>query len=92
MSEPSAQLERIERLLTEGNRLRRDAMALQQESIDLQKSLVQEQRANLARAAQINDQAIAVQRRARLAQTLAIPALVLLIAYASYLLFFRLGL
>ena len=92
MSEPLPQLDRIERLLVEGNQLRRQAIALQQESIALQKSLIDEQRANLARAAQINDQALAVQRRARFAQTLAIPALVVLIGYASWLLFFRLGL
>ena len=81
-----------EQLLREGNELRRRAVSLQEESMALQRSLVDEQRANLARASQINDQAMQVQRRARSIQALAVPALLALVAYASYLLFFRLGL
>ena len=92
MGDHQAQLERIEQLLREGNQLRSQAIALQQESLSLQKSLIDEQRANLARAGQINEQAFEVQQRARRIQLLVIPALVVLIGYASYLLFFRLGL
>lgn len=94
-----ARLERIEQLLREGNDLRRQTLAMQQESIDLQRrafelqsTLVEEQKANIARANQVNEQALAIQQKAKKMQVLVIPALVILIGYASYLLFFRLGL
>ncbi|MGV3569305.1 MAG: hypothetical protein ACO1PB_01805 [Ramlibacter sp.] len=79
MEDNHPQLARIEQLLHEGNQLRR-------ESIALQKSLVDEQRAILGKAQQVNDQALAIQVRARRIQGFAIPALVVLVAYASYLL------
>lgn len=85
----SPQLERIEQLLLEGNRLRSQAIALQQEALATQRSLVDEQRANLAKAAQVNDQALALQRRARRIVTAIIPILVVLVGYVSWLLFGR---
>jgi len=83
------QLDRIEQLLREGNELRRQAIAIQNEAVALQKSLVDEQRANLARAAQVNDQAMAIQQKARRALGVILPILIVLVAYVSWLLFFR---
>jgi hypothetical protein len=83
------QLDRIEQLLREGNELRRQAIGIQQESIALQKSLVDEQRANLAQASRVNDQAMAIQQKARRAVGIIIPILLVLVAYVSWLLFFR---
>jgi hypothetical protein len=83
------QLDRIEQLLLEGNELRRQAIGIQQESIALQKSLVDEQRANLAQASRVNDQAMAIQQKARRAVGIIIPILLVLVAYVSWLLFFR---
>ena len=85
----SPQLERIEQLLLEGNRLRGQAIALQQEALATQRSLVDEQRANQAKAAPVNDQALALQRRARRIVTAIIPILVVLVGYVSWLLFGR---
>jgi hypothetical protein len=84
-----SQLDRIEQLLREGNELRRQAIGIQQESIALQKSLVDEQRANLAQASRVNDQAMAIQQKARRAVAIIIPILLVLVAYVSWLLFFR---
>ncbi len=89
MNETDPQLERIEQLLREGNDLRRQAIAAQHESLTLQKSLVDEQRAILGKAGQVNEQALQLQRRARKLFVVIIPVLFLLIAYVSYLLFFR---
>ncbi|KQT10698.1 hypothetical protein [Ramlibacter sp. Leaf400] len=85
----SPQLERIEQLLLEGNRLRGQAIALQQEALATQRSLIDEQRANLAKASQVNDQALLLQRRARRIVTAIIPILVVLVGYVSWLLFGR---
>jgi len=84
-----AQLDRIERLLQEGNDLRRQAIALQQQAIATQQSLIDEQRAQLAKASAINDGAMAVQVRARKLLAFIVPVLVVLIVYVSYLLFVR---
>lgn len=89
MSDNQAQLDRIEQLLREGNALRSQAIATQQESLALQKSLIEEQRAQLAKASQINDGALAVQQRARKLLAIVFPVLVVLIVYVSYLLFVR---
>ena len=89
MNETDPQLERIEQLLREGNDLRRQAIVAQHASLTLQKSLVDEQRAILGKAGQVNEQALQLQRRARKLFTVIIPVLFLLIAYVSYLLFFR---
>jgi t-SNARE complex subunit (syntaxin) len=89
MNETDPQLERIEQLLREGNDLRRQAIVAQQASLTLQKSLVDEQRAILGKAGQVTEQALQLQRRARKLFTVIIPVLFLLIAYVSYLLFFR---
>ena len=89
MSDNQAQLDRIEQLLREGNALRSQAIATQQESLALQKSLIEEQRAQLAKASLINDGALAVQQRARKLLAIVFPVLVVLIVYVTYLLFVR---
>ncbi len=89
MTDHSDQLDRIERLLRDGNDLRRQAIAVQQEAIELQKSLVADQRANITKASLVNDQALALQSRARRVVTVIIPILLLLVGYVSWLLFFR---
>ena len=88
-AQQSERLDRIEQLLLEGNRLRSQAIALQQEALATQRSLIDEQRANLAKAAQVNDQALALQRRARRVVTGLIPIVVVLLGYVSWLLFAR---
>jgi hypothetical protein len=89
-------LARVEQLLREGNELRgrtlqmqQESIALQREAFALQKSLLEEQRANLARAAQVNDGALAVQARARKLLLVVVPVLLVLVGYASWLLFTR---
>jgi multidrug efflux pump subunit AcrA (membrane-fusion protein) len=96
MSEESATLARLETLLREGNDLRRQTLAMQQQSIDMQRqafdlqnALVQEQKANLAKASQVNEQALAIQRKVRGVITLLVPVLIALIGYVSWLLFFK---
>jgi len=88
----SERLARIETLLQEGNRLRAEAIALQKESLDMQKSLVDETRANIVKAGKVNDQALDIQRRARVAAKLIFGIVFILVVYLSYLLFFRLNL
>lgn len=88
----SERLARIENLLQEGNRLRGEAIALQRESLEMQKSLVDETRANIVKAGTVNDQALEVQRRAKVAVKVILGIVFLLIVYLSYLLFFRLNL
>lgn len=96
MSENAPQLDRIEQVLREGNALRQRAIALQEEAISLQREalaqsapLLEAQRANLERANAVNEGALAIQKRARGALAFAIPVLIVLIGYVSYLLFFR---
>ena len=88
----SERLARIETLLQEGNRLRAEAIALQKESLDMQKSLVDETRANIVKAGKVNDQALDIQRRARVAAKVIFGIVFILVVYLSYLLFFRLNL
>ena len=92
MMDDSERLARIENLLQEGNRLRGEAIALQRESLEMQKSLVDETRANIVKAGTVNDQALEVQRRAKVAVKVILGIVFLLIVYLSYLLFFRLNL
>ena len=92
MMDDSERLARIETLLQEGNRLRAEAIALQKESLDMQKSLVDETRANIVKAGKVNDQALDIQRRARVAAKLIFGIVFILVVYLSYLLFFRLNL
>jgi hypothetical protein len=87
----NARLDRIEALLQEGNRLRAEALATQKESFALQKSLMDETRANLAKAGTVNDGALEIQRRARGTVRAILGVVVLLVLYVSYLLFFRLN-
>lgn len=88
----SARLARIEQLLEEGNRLRGQAIALQQEALAVQKSLVDETRANIVKAGTVNDQALELQRRSKNAQKVILGIVFVLVIYLSYLLFFRLNL
>ncbi|MGC1173029.1 hypothetical protein [Polaromonas sp.] len=88
----SARLARIEQLLEEGNRLRSQAIALQQEALAVQKSLVDETRANIVKASTVNDQALELQRRGKNAQKVILGIVFVLVIYLSYLLFFRLNL
>ena len=88
----SERLARIETLLQEGNRLRAEAIALQKESLEMQKSLVDETRANIVKAGKVNDQALDIQRRARVAAKVIFGIVFILVVYLSYLLFFRLNL
>jgi len=88
----SARLARIEDLLQEGNRLRSEAIALQKESLAVQKSLVDETRANIVKAGKVNDQALEMQRRAKGAVKVIFGIVFILVVYLSYLLFFRLNL
>ncbi|ABE43898.1 hypothetical protein [Polaromonas sp. JS666] len=85
-------LARIENLLQEGNRLRSQAMDLQKESLAMQKSLVDETRANIVKAGTVNDQALELQRRGRAVVKVILGVVIFLILYLSYLLFFRLNL
>lgn len=88
----SARLARIEELLQEGNRLRSEAITLQKESLAVQKSLVDETRANIVKAGKVNDQALEMQRRAKGAVKVIFGIVFILVVYLSYLLFFRLNL
>jgi t-SNARE complex subunit (syntaxin) len=88
----SARMARIEQLLEEGNRLRGEAIALQQEALAVQKSLVDETRANIVKAGTVNDQALELQRRGKNAQKVILGIVFVLVIYLSYLLFFRLNL
>lgn len=92
MMDDSERLARIETLLQEGNRLRGEAIALQKESLAVQKSLVEETRANIVKAGKVNDQALDIQRRARVAAKVIFGIVFILVVYLSYLLFFRLNL
>ncbi len=87
-----ARLARIEQLLEEGNRLRGQAIALQTESLATQKSLVDDTRANIAKAGKVNDQALELQSRARSTVKVILVLILVLVIYLSYLLFFRLHL
>lgn len=92
MMDDSERLARIETLLQEGNRLRGEAIALQKESLQVQKSLVDETRANIVKAGKVNDQALDMQRRAKGAAKVIFGVVFILVVYLSYLLFFRLNL
>ena len=92
MMDDSERLARIETLLQEGNRLRGEAIALQKESLAVQKSLVDETRANIEKAGKVNDQALDMQRRGKAAAKVIFGIVFILVVYLSYLLFFRLNL
>jgi t-SNARE complex subunit (syntaxin) len=92
MMEDSERLARIENLLQEGNRLRGEAIALQKESLEMQKSLVDETRANIVKAGKVNDQALEMQRRSKVTVKVILGIVFILVVYLSYLLFFRLNL
>ncbi len=87
MDNPHPQLERIEQLLREGNAMRAEAIAFQKEALAMQRTLVEEQRANLAKAEKINEGALAIQKRARGLTGIVIPVILLALVYVGYLLF-----
>lgn len=91
-ADTAERLARIENLLQEGNRLRSLAMDLQKESLAMQRSLVDETRANIVKAGTVNDQALELQRRGRAVVKIVLGVVFFLILYLSYLLFFRLNL
>lgn len=95
-ADTAERLARIENLLQEGNRLRSQAMDLQKEVLAMQKSLVDETRANIVKAGAVNDQALELQRRGRSAIKIIFGIVIFLIifltVYLSYWLFFRLNL
>ena len=88
----SERLGRIEELLEESNRLRTKAIALQTESLALQKGLLDDARTNITKAGMVNDQALELQRRSKTAVRVILGVVFVLIIYISYLLFFRLKL
>jgi hypothetical protein len=95
----AARLERIESLLAERVDQAREALALQREALEAQRAALAEsrelvalQRANIERAAEVNRQAAQVSRGARIFLIALLPVVVVLIAYVSWLLFFKLGL
>jgi hypothetical protein len=97
VSEPD-RLDRIERLLDERVAQAREALALQREALEAQKAALAESRelvtlhrANIERAAEVNQLAASVSRNARRLQLALIPVLVVLVGYVSWLLFFKLG-
>ena len=81
ISAPS-QLDRIEALLTQANSLRSEAIALQKQSIS-------EQQGHLAKASLINDQALAMQQRARPLVKVLFAAIFIVVGLAIYTSFFR---
>jgi hypothetical protein len=92
-----AQGERVIELLEEANvlhretlTLRREALALQKQALEAQREIVEQTRGNIERARHVNEQALALQKRARNAMSLVLPLIVLLVGYVTYLLFFRL--
>ena len=87
MQDNAEKLGRIEQLLQEGNDLRRQALAAQRESIDLQKSFVGEQRENILKAGQVTASALLLQKRAHTMLMALVPVIVLLIGYVCWLLF-----
>ncbi|MBP7454612.1 MAG: hypothetical protein KA914_17680 [Ottowia sp.] len=70
-------LTRIEQLLLEGNELRRQGIALQNLALERQAPLLEEQRRQMDRAAQITDGAQALQAKARRLLTVVVPVILL---------------
>lgn len=76
---------RVEKLLDEGNALRRESLAIQREALSLQKDalaaqrdLVERTRENLELARGINEGAAAIQQRARRILAWVVPVAVVL--------------
>jgi len=80
---------RLEQLLEEANALKRESLALQKEALAEQSKLIDDTRANLELARQVNERAAELQTKARRALALLLPLIVVLIAYVSWILFFR---
>jgi hypothetical protein len=87
-----ASLQRIERLLEERNTLAREALAMQRAALEETREIVALQRANIERAGEVNRQAAAMQRGARLFLLALLPVVIALIGYVSWLIFVRLRL
>ena len=80
---------RVEQLLEEANALKRESLALQKEALAEQHKLIDDTRANLELARKVNERAAELQTKARRALALLLPLILVLIAYVSWLLFFR---
>ena len=92
-------LERIEAEMRIANELSREGVELQKRAIEMQGKMSAEMEAHLTRAREINDGAAILQKksievteRARTIQKVALPVLLLLVVYISYLLFFKVNL
>lgn len=91
MNDQSAQLDRIEALLVEANRLRGETLSLQRESLAAQRKAMEEARENLKLAESVNLRALALQTAGRRVLMLLLPLILILIGYVSWLLFFKVG-
>ena len=76
-----SQLNPIEALVTQGNTLRNEAIALQKQAIDVQKG--QLEKTNL-----INDRALEMQRRSRPILSVLFAAILIVLGLATYTMFF----
>jgi hypothetical protein len=83
-------LERIERLLEERNALAREGLAMQRSALEETREIVALQRSNIERANEVNRQAAATQRGARVFMLALLPVILVLIGYVSWLIFTRL--
>ncbi len=76
------QLERIEALLAQGNALRSEAIALQKQSFEVQRSQIE-------KADLLTDRALDMQRRARPVIKILFVALAIMVSLAIYTSFFQ---
>ena len=86
----ATRLERMERLLEERNALAREALATQREALAETREIAALNRANIERASEVNKQAAAVARGARKLQMVALPVVLILLAYVSWVMFYKL--
>jgi hypothetical protein len=69
--------------------VQQQSLALQKEALAEQRKLIDDTRANLELARKVNERAAEIQTKARRALALLLPLIVVLIAYVSWILFFR---
>ena len=89
MSDLESRLDRIEQLLIESNRLRQQAIDLQNVGLERQSSWFEEQRHIVAKADKLNETALLIQNRARQAFKWLLPVIMLLMIALVILQFFR---
>ena len=73
----------------EALQMQREALSVQKEALAEQRRLIDDTRANLGLARKVNERAAELQTKARRALALLLPLILVLIAYVSWLLFFR---